>query len=80
MNEDLRALMPSKSLIAGTVLIFAVMIWLLVSPGEKKSSNPFNVNYDQSLNNSGPKLRKVTKVEIVTESTDANGVTHQTTQ
>lgn len=80
MNEDIRALMPSKGLIAGTVIIFSIVIWFLVSPGEKKSSNPFNSNYDSSLNNSGPKLRKVTKVEIVTESTDANGVTHQSTQ
>lgn len=79
MNSELRALIPTKSLMAGAAAVLAVLVWFVVSPGEKHSSNPFNKNYDPSLNNSGPKLRKVTKIQITTERTDANGVTHQTT-
>lgn len=77
MNEDLRALIPSKGLIAGGLLIMAGLAWFLISPGEKRSSNPFAKNYDPGMNNSGPKLKKVTKIQIVTERVDSNGVTHQ---
>jgi len=78
MNQDLRALIPTKGLIAWTIVIIAGFVWYFASSGERRSANPFDKNYDSSLNNSGPKLKRVTKVEIVTESTDSNGVTHQT--
>ena len=78
MNDELRALIPSKGLIFSTLLVLAGILWFVISPGEKRSSNPFNTNYDAALNNSGPKLRRVHKIEVVTERVDQNGVTHQT--
>ena len=78
MDEDLRALIPSKGLIFGFVVTLAAIGLVVAWPEDNRSANPFSKNYDPALNNSGPKLRKSYKVEVVTERVDANGVTHQT--
>lgn len=77
-SEGNGTLMPSKRLIAGGICLAAGLAWFLLSPGEVRSANPFNRNYDASLNNSGPKLKK--RYVIVTDTVDANGVSHQSEQ
>lgn len=77
MNEELRALLPSKSLIFGAVSVLAVIVWIVASPGEPRSANPWSSNYDPSLNNSGPELRRVTKITVERAYRDQDGVIHQ---
>lgn len=76
-GESLHLLIPSKWLAAKAVLVLAVIVWFVSSPAEDHSANPWNPNYDPSLNNSGPKLRRVTKIEFERVYKDRDGVIHE---
>ena len=77
LRESLHLLVPSKGLVTSGILVMVVVVWFVVSPSEQRSANPWNSNYDASLNNSGPKLRRVTKIEFERAYKDRDGVMHQ---
>lgn len=77
MRKILAFLMLTPKFWIGSVATLAVLGWIFFGGSEPKSANPWSSNYDPSLNNSGPRLRRVPRIRVETVYRDRDGVIHQ---